>query len=134
MRLAFLALLAAAAQAGEWVPVEVVATAYCPCSICCGVRAVGITADGTKVSEWPYGIAVDPQRIAYSTPILVPHGVGYLDRSRHADRVFYADDTGGIIRRRTRSTGVMHIDLRYRSHQAAKAYGKRSITVFIWRD
>jgi 3D (Asp-Asp-Asp) domain-containing protein len=115
-----------------WQPVKVTATAYCPCAICCGVRAVGLTADGTDVRDWPYGIAVDPKRIAYGTQIYVPVGEGYLDAQSPNGRVFYADDTGGIIRRRTRATGVIHIDLRFRQHSSAQKFGVRRMTVFVW--
>ncbi len=130
MRL-LLFILFANLHAASWEPVEVVATAYCPCRICCGVRAVGLTADGTDVREWPYGIAVDPCQIDYGTPIIVPRGEGYLDR--RSDRIFYADDTGGIIRRKTRSTGTIHIDLRFKTHWSAERYGKKTITIFIYR-
>ncbi len=134
MRVALLALLVTLAAAAEgWQPVEVVATAYCGCRICCGVRAVGITADGTDIRVWPYGIAVDPKQIAYGTPIFVPLGEGYLDRQQPTDRVFYADDTGGIIRRRSRATGTPHIDLRFRQHGSAQRFGVRRMTVFVWK-
>ena len=133
MRLTLL-LLAVLLHAGEWVPVEVTATAYCPCTRCCGERAVGLTADGTDVRTWPYGIAVDPRWLPYGTPILVPHGLGYLDQQQPAARVFYADDTGGTIRRRARATGRPHIDLRFRQHGNAVRFGVRVITVLVWRD
>lgn len=130
----WLLILAAAMNAGEWMPVEVVATAYCPCRVCCGVRAVGLTADGTDVRKWPYGIAVDPKQIPYGTPIMVPTGSGYLDNQQPDDRVFYADDTGGIIRRRTRATGVIHIDLRFRRHSSAAQFGVKRLTILVWKD
>ena len=134
MRLALLALLVAVCAAAEgWQPVEVVCTGYCGCKICCGVRAVGLTADGTDIRDWPYGIAVDPQQIPYGTPIYIPAGEGYLDRQQPEDRVFYADDTGGIIRRRTRATGTIHLDLRFRRHSSAQRFGVRRMTVFIWK-
>jgi 3D (Asp-Asp-Asp) domain-containing protein len=121
--------------AEEWYPVEVIATAYCPCAICCGVRAVGLTADGTDVKDYPYGIAVDPKKIPYNTQIWIPQGNGYLDRQMPDDaaRVFYADDTGGIIRRRTRSTGTLHIDLRFRRHSSAVQFGVKPMTIWIWK-
>jgi 3D (Asp-Asp-Asp) domain-containing protein len=94
---------------------------------------VGLTADGTDVRDEPYGIAVDPRQIPYGTSVLIPAGNGYLDKSRPEDRVFLAYDTGGIIRRRTRSTGVIHIDLRFRRHNNAKKFGVKTITVWIWK-
>lgn len=119
--------------AEDWQPLEVVATAYCPCKICCGVRAVGLTADGTDVSDEPYGIAVDPRRIPYGTSLYIPTGEGYLDHQRPNDRIFPADDTGGIIRRRTRSTGIIHIDLRFRRHSSAVKFGIKPMTIWIWK-
>jgi 3D (Asp-Asp-Asp) domain-containing protein len=133
MRLVLL-LLSALLHAGEWVPVEVTATAYCPCRVCCGARAAGLTADGSDVREWPYGIAVDPRWLPYGTPIMVPHGQGYLDQQQPDARLFYADDTGGTIRRRTRATGHPHIDLRFRQHGNAARFGVKTITILVWKE
>ena len=119
----------------EWLPLEVVATGPCCGPCCCGPRAANLTADGTDTLTTPYGVAVDPRVIAYGTYVYVPLGCGYLDQqiTNEDSRVFIADDTGGIIRRRTRQTGVPHIDLRFRTHRAALKYGKRTITIYIWR-
>jgi 3D (Asp-Asp-Asp) domain-containing protein len=122
-----------ALAAEDWEPVEAVATSYCPCKICCGSRAVGLTADGTDVHDEPYGVAVDPKQIPYGTSIFIPAGEGYLDKSRSEDRVFLADDTGGIIRRRTRATGVIHIDLRFKHHNTAQKFGVKTMTIWIYR-
>lgn len=128
-----LLLIFSSLAAAEWQPLTVVATAYCAKSCCCGPRAVGLTADGTDTKTWPYGVAVDPKIIPYETPILIPVGAGYLDRQSPTERVWYADDTGGIIRRRTRSTGIPHIDLRFRTHRAAQQFGIKRITIWIYR-
>lgn len=135
MRLLIL-LLASLACAGEWVPMEVTATAYCPCQICCGSRAAGITADNTKVSEWPYGIASDPQRLPYGTVVIIPHGIGYLDKTypADADRQFFVDDTGGALRRNTRRTGRVHIDLRFVQHRNALRFGVKRITILVYKE
>ena len=127
-------LLCSALACGEWVSMDVEATAYCSGPCCCGPRARGVTADGTEVSDYPYGVAVDPRVIAYGTPVWIPLGYGYLDNQQPDDRVFYADDTGGIIRRRTRATGRVHVDLRFRRHSSAVRYGVRTITIYVWRD
>lgn len=129
-----LLLLITGASSGEWQPVEVVATAYCSGSCCCGPRAAGLTADGTDVRAWPYGVAVDPRWLPYGTPIIVPHGHGYLDQQQPDARLFYADDTGGTIRRRTRATGQPHIDLRFRQHGNAVRFGVRTITILVWKE
>ena len=136
MRIAALLLLCAAAWAGEWREIEATLTAYCPCPICCGVRAVGLTADGTDVRDRPYGIAADPKRLPYGTRLWIPPGLGYLDHQRPSDedRQFIVDDTGGIIRRRTRATGRIHLDLRFRHHGNAVRFGIKTATVWVWID
>lgn len=136
MGLIALLLLSAALAAAEWVPLEVVATAYCPCKICCGVRAAGITANNTKVSEVPYGVASDPDRLPYGSTVWIPPGFGYLDVSRGEDgqRQFPVDDTGGVVRRRTRETGTVHVDLRFIQHRNAKRFGVKRMTIWVWRD
>lgn len=134
MRLLIL-LLASLVYAGEWVPMEVTATAYCPCILCCGSRAAGITADGTKVSEYHYGVASDPRSLPYGTKVLIPHGIGYLDKTYPADdRIFVVDDTGGALRRNTRRTGRVHIDLRFVQHRNALRFGVKRITIQVWKD
>ena len=130
-----LTLSAHATEIPDWVAMEVTATAYCSGTCCCGPRAANLTADGTDTITTPYGVAVDPRVIAYGTYVYVPLGCGYLDQqiTNEDSRVFLADDTGGIIRRRTRTTGVPHIDLRFRTHRAALKYGKRTITIYLWK-
>lgn len=113
---------------GHWMTVQ--STAYCPCPVCCGERAAGLTADGTDVGKSPYGIAAHPHYLPYGSLVYVPAGYGYLDRSR-ADRFFRVDDTGGIIRRRSEQTEDLWIDLRFRSHASAKAWGVRTISIFV---
>lgn len=134
MRSALILLLCAMAQAGEWVPLEVNASAYCPCTLCCGERAAGVTADNTKVRDVPYGVASDPRVLPYGTSVWIPPHIGYLDKSRPSDREFFIDDTGGYLRTQTRRTGVVHIDLRFKYHSSAKRFGRKLITIYIWRE
>ncbi len=63
-------------------------------------------------------------------------GVGYLDRSRKTDddRQFTVDDTGGYLRTQTRRTDVVHIDLRFKYHSSAKRFGRRLITIYVWKE
>jgi 3D (Asp-Asp-Asp) domain-containing protein len=136
VRAALLLLAITLATAGEWREIEATLTAYCPCSICCGVRAAGLTADGTSVDRQPYGIAADPKRLPYGTRLWIPPGLGYLDHQRPTDeqRQFTVDDTGGIIRRRTRATGRIHLDVRFRQHGNAVRFGIKTATVWVWID
>jgi 3D (Asp-Asp-Asp) domain-containing protein len=120
--------------AAEWQEIEVTATGYCICKVCCGERGVGITADGTDAREWLYGVAADPDRLPYGTVLWIPRGYGYLDRTYgDDDRAFTVDDNGGIIRRRTRATGRIHIDLRFIHHWSAKRFGVRRMTIYVWK-
>ncbi|MGN1319450.1 MAG: 3D domain-containing protein [Lachnospirales bacterium] len=89
------------------------ATAYCPCSKCCGKWANGVTASGLKAG---YGVAaVDPKVIPLGTKLYV-EGYGYC----------IAADTGGAIKGN-------RIDLCYGSHSAALAsgFGHKATKVYI---
>jgi 3D (Asp-Asp-Asp) domain-containing protein len=133
----FLALLITSLMwAGEWVPMVVSASGYCPCTYCCGSRAAGVTADQTKVKDVPYAVASDPQSLPFGTVLWIPLGHGYLDRSRTLDdqRQFVVDDTGGYLRTQTRRTGVVHIDLRFKYHGTAKRFGRKKITIYVWKE
>jgi 3D (Asp-Asp-Asp) domain-containing protein len=89
------------------------ATAYCPCSKCCGKYANGYTANGMKAG---YGVvAVDKNVIPLGTKLYV-EGYGYC----------IAADTGSAIKSN-------RIDLCYDSHSAALAsgFGHKSVKVYI---
>ena len=105
-------------------------TAYCNCQQCCGweyawfrrpvvssgpnkgkPKEVGVTASGTKARRGT--VAADPS-LAFGTVVHVP-GYGY-------GRV---EDRGGAIRGNK-------LDLWFSSHQAAKEWGNRKLTVTIW--
>ncbi len=112
---------------GRWLTVEV--TAYCPCALCCDIRTER-TANGTDTNVSPYGIAAGPD-ISLGTSVWVPLGGGYLDLSRGTDRWFGVDDRGGALRTEWRRSGVTRIDLRFKSHASAKAFGRKLMMVFI---
>lgn len=99
-----------------------------------------ITATGVDWREEPYGIAVPyrngrPLFVPYGTRIIVPAETGYVARTRSVDRVFIADDTGGGITRKTRRSGTVFIDLRFKTTAGAVKWvgpaGSRKIEVFI---
>ncbi len=133
--------------AGRWMDVR--ATAYSPLDPqdsdyrrTKGPRWVHITADGeTDVRIEPYGIAV-PRRthtgpiLPYGTQVYIPTGYGYLDRSRPEARTFTVDDTGAAITRRTRNTGIVYVDLRFRTPESAREWagplGYRDIRIFVF--
>lgn len=89
------------------------ATAYCPCSKCCGSGACGITASGMRAG---YGVcAVDKRVIPLGTKLYV-EGYGYC----------IAADTGGAIKGN-------RIDLCYDTHYSAlhSGYGHTPVKVYI---
>ncbi len=129
IRPATLFLLCALGQGaeGRWITVE--ATAYCggPCEIC---ETTGVTANGTKTDDRPYGVAASPD-IHLGTVVYIPSGASYLDVSRHSDRWFQIDDRGGALRSEWRRSGITRIDLRYRNHSSAKEFGRKLMMVYI---
>jgi 3D (Asp-Asp-Asp) domain-containing protein len=135
--LAFLLVLAAGCitrQASERRPDDLkrlVATGYCKCGTCCSWhrnwlmrpvyssglnkgkrKQVGITASGTRAR--PGTVAADPTRYPFGT-VLYVEGYGY-------GRV---EDTGGDIR-------GDHIDLYFKTHSEAEAWGRKVVTGRIW--
>ncbi|MBN2310888.1 MAG: 3D domain-containing protein [Candidatus Hydrogenedentes bacterium] len=106
-------------------------TGYCKCRKCCGWRRtwygravyaygpnkgkhkrVGVTASGTKAK--PGTIAADPARYPFGTIMYVP-GYGY-------GRV---EDRGSAIQGE-------HIDLFFKSHAEALAWGTQKKEVAVW--
>lgn len=57
-------------------------THYCPCELCCGPNAMGITASGTRATEGRT-VGVDPSIIPYGSRVTIG-GKNYI-----------AEDTGG---------------------------------------
>ncbi len=114
------------ASEGRWVLAEV--TAYA--GNCPHCETTGVTANGTNVSDVPYGVASSPN-LPFQSRIYIPSGAGYLDVSRDDDRWFTVDDRGGALRTEWRRSGVTRLDLRYRSHASAKQFGRKLILVFI---
>ncbi|MBA2481456.1 MAG: 3D domain-containing protein, partial [Planctomycetes bacterium] len=91
--------------------IRVMTTGYCPCELCCGGTADGITAINRDVRRHPRGIAVDPTLIPYRTTLTIP-GYGTA----------LVDDTGGAMRQ-DGARGIVHLDLRFRTHGEAKRWG-----------
>lgn len=117
-----------AEQAGRWTTAEV--TAYCPCALCCGTSADGITADGTQTRRVPYAFAAD-RSLPFGAQVFVPLGLGVLDVVRADDRWFRIDDRGGALDTEARRYGVLRLDLRVREHWWAVRFGRRVLPVFV---
>ena len=106
--------------------VPAVVTAYCPCKICCGKSAAGITASGVFVMDSPYGLAV-PKALLHSR-LHVPN---YLQYSAPF-RFWRADDTGSALEEDwVKTPRVLHVDVRFRNHNWALWWGVRNLTVYI---
>ena len=113
--------------------VEVLATGYCNCEICCSwatnetgqavyaygkmkgrPKVVGLTCTGRQARRGT--IAADPRLFAFGTKIIVPgYGPGVVE------------DIGGAIKGR-------HIDLWFPTHREAREWGRRTLTVTVYED
>jgi 3D (Asp-Asp-Asp) domain-containing protein len=91
-------------------------TAYCPCDICCGPKAAGITASGhTVAADNGRFVAADPV-LSFGTRLVVP---GY-----NSGRPVRVLDRGGAIRGRS-------LDVYFDDHETARAWGVRYLAVAI---
>ena len=101
--------------------IRVRATAYCPCDICCGGYADGITATGRDALT--AGVAVDPTVIPLGSRIDIPH---YNRGNNKNGSWILADDVGGAIKGR-------RIDVRFKTHEEALNWGVRNIIIRVHR-
>lgn len=97
----------------------VTATAYCPCSICCGDDSPGITKTGT--SALSPGVAVDPSIIPLGSHIDIP---GYERGPNNNGSWIICDDIGGAIKGN-------HIDVRFKTHSEALNWGVKRIQIRV---
>lgn len=81
-------------------------TAYCVCKKCCGPRAAGVTASGTRAD---HRLAAAPANVPFGTVLSIP-GYG----------VVKCEDRGGAIRGR-------RLDVLMPTHAAARAWGVRQL-------
>ena len=86
-------------------------THYCPCSICCGPWANGITSTGVTATT-NRTIAVDPTQIPYGSKVVIN------------GQVYVAEDCGGAIKKN-------HIDVYVNSHEEALALGVTNAEVYL---
>lgn len=92
-------------------------TAYCPCTICCGKGAMGLTASGKHVSynEGQF-VAADTDVLPFGTKLLIP---GYAD-----EQTIEVIDRGGAIKGHK-------LDVFFASHQQAMEWGRQWIPVTV---
>jgi 3D (Asp-Asp-Asp) domain-containing protein len=95
-------------------------TAYCPCEKCCGIYAANpITSIGRELKTHPYGISADHTLLPPHTVLTVP---GYGTAT--------VDDTGSAMRR-SGQENIVHIELRYESHEEALKWGRRWLWIAV---
>jgi len=92
-------------------------TAYCPCRRCCGGWSDGRTASGHRIRRGQVFCAAD-KAIPFNTVIAVP---GY----NHGQPI-HVLDRGRVIRRNC-------LDVYFRSHHKAKAWGVRYLKCRIYK-
>lgn len=97
-------------------------SAYCPCTICCGPNARGITASGRRVEV---GMCAAPRSVPFGTNYRIP-GYGVAN----------VQDRGGAIKRSgDRYLGKRlrydRIDLYFPTHADALRWGRRLLRVSV---
>ena len=83
-------------------------THYCPCSICCGPWANGITSTGVTATT-NHTIAVDPSQIPYGSQVVIN------------GQVYVAEDCGGAIKTNC-------IDIYVATHEEGESKGVYSVS------
>jgi 3D (Asp-Asp-Asp) domain-containing protein len=92
-------------------------TAYCPCKICCGRQAHGVTASGKKVTyNGGAFVAADEDVLAFHTRLVIP---GY----KGGKPVPVMDRGGDIVGN--------HIDVFFPTHREAQKWGRKMLPVTI---
>ena len=86
-------------------------THYCPCSICCGPWANGITSTGVTATT-NHTIAVDPSQIPYGSQVVIN------------GQVYVAEDCGGAIKTNC-------IDIYVANHEEGESKGVYYTDVYL---
>ena len=99
----------------EWQNVRMRVTAYCPCPICCGKYAAGITANGHVIQQGDNFCAAD-RSYPFGTEIVIP---GY-----NSSTPVKVIDRGGAIK-------GDRLDVFFASHQDALEWGVQYLDVKV---
>jgi 3D (Asp-Asp-Asp) domain-containing protein len=97
--------------------IDMVVTAYCPCKLCCGPNARGLTASGKTVRTNGMKLVAADRDLPFGTLVSVP---GY-----DAARPVPVLDRGSAI------VGD-HLDVLMPTHAAAVKWGRKVLPVMIW--
>ena len=86
-----------------------------------------LTSTGRDARQWPEGIA-GPKSLAGKNIRFEPlRGFSQYARGGPAT----VDDTGGNLRRRVRETKTLHLELRFPTHEEAKKFGVKTMTIYL---
>ncbi len=99
----------------RWRVVRMRVTAYCPCSICCGKFADGVTACNHRIRPGDVFVAAD-KMYQFGTEMIIP---GYND-----NRSVQVLDRGRVIKGN-------RLDVFFHSHAVAKKWGTRTLDVLV---
>ena len=92
-------------------------TAYCPCTICCGPKAQGITASGKRINfNDGLFVAADKNVFDFHTKLKIP---GYAN-----GQSVPVLDRGGAIKGNK-------LDVFFRSHADAMTWGRQKLAVTV---
>ncbi len=130
----FIAVLAMTPGLGEWEPVVMDVSAYCPCTSCCGPNARGITASGKPAVG---KLIAAPSSYAFGTEMRIP---GY-GTAKVQDRGGAIKSAGEWVRsvsigdQKVADVKLQHdrIDLLFSTHQEALQWGRQTVTVWVKR-
>jgi 3D (Asp-Asp-Asp) domain-containing protein len=95
-----------------------IVTAYCPCPLCCGAHARGLTASGQSV--YSHGMklaAADTRLLPFGTWVCVP---GY-----NGGKAVPILDRGALIK-------GDRLDVLMPTHEQAVRWGRQELDVTIW--
>ena len=107
------------AEAGIVRTLKMEVTGYCPCPICCGPGAQGITASGRPVSHnGGRFVAADKTVFGFGRRLIVP---GYA-----GERPVPVLDRGGAIK-------GLKLDVFFSTHEQAKQWGRKFLDVQVLR-
>lgn len=91
------------------------------------LRTRFITSTGRDASVWTEGVA-GPKSLAGRPVKFTVHGYSQYSAPGNTTRI---DDTGGLLRRRIRSTKALHLELRFPTTEEAKKFGIKTMIVYL---
>ena len=102
----------------HWQVVRMKVTAYCPCRICCGRHANGITACNHRIRPGDTFVAAD-KYYGFGTEMIIP---GY-----NQNQAVEVKDRGRLIKGN-------RLDVFFHSHRTAKKWGVKYLNVLVRVD